>query len=43
MVLNAGPDVMRFVPSLVIDDSDIAEGMARFAQAVKTCLAPSRA
>ncbi|MDC0696228.1 aspartate aminotransferase family protein [Klebsiella pasteurii] len=38
MVLNAGPDVMRFVPSLVIDDSDIAEGMARFAQAVKRVL-----
>lgn len=35
MVLNAGPDVMRFVPSLVIDDSDIDEGMARFAQAVQ--------
>ena len=38
MVLNAGPDVMRFVPSLVIDDSDIAEGMARFAQAVQRVL-----
>ncbi|MGS3395852.1 bifunctional acetylornithine/succinyldiaminopimelate transaminase [Klebsiella quasipneumoniae] len=34
MVLNAGPDVMRFVPSLVIEEQDIAEGMARFAQAV---------
>lgn len=38
MVLNAGPDVMRFVPSLVIDDSDIAEGMARFARAVESVL-----
>ena len=38
IVLNAGPDVMRFVPSLVIDDSDIAEGMARFAQAVERVL-----
>lgn len=38
MVLNAGPDVMRFVPSLVIDDSDIAEGMSRFAQAVERVL-----
>ena len=38
MVLNAGPDVMRFVPSLVIDDSDIAEGMTRFAQAVERVL-----
>ncbi|WP_448979542.1 bifunctional acetylornithine/succinyldiaminopimelate transaminase [Klebsiella pneumoniae] len=34
MVLNAGPDVKRFVPSLIIDEQDIAEGMARFAQAV---------
>ncbi|ROR95383.1 bifunctional acetylornithine/succinyldiaminopimelate transaminase [Raoultella terrigena] len=38
MVLNAGPDVMRFVPSLVIDDSDIDEGMARFTQAVQRVL-----
>ncbi|MHA9886075.1 aminotransferase class III-fold pyridoxal phosphate-dependent enzyme, partial [Klebsiella pneumoniae] len=30
----AGSDVMRFVPSLIIDEQDIAEGMARFAQAV---------
>lgn len=34
MVLNTGPDVMRFVPSLIIDEQDITEGMARFAQAV---------
>jgi len=34
MVLNAGPDVMRFAPSLVVDAADIDEGMARFAQAV---------
>lgn len=34
MVLNAGPDVMRFVPSLIIDEQDITEGMARFARAV---------
>lgn len=34
MVLNAGPEVMRFVPSLIIDEQDITEGMARFAQAV---------
>ncbi|QGW00518.1 aspartate aminotransferase family protein [Klebsiella pneumoniae] len=34
MVLNAGPDVMRFVPSLIIDEPDITEGMARFARAV---------
>lgn len=34
MVLNAGPDVIRFAPSLVIEDESIDEGMRRFAQAV---------
>lgn len=34
MVLNAGPDVMRFAPSLVVDSRDIDDGMARFARAV---------
>ncbi|WP_288879987.1 aspartate aminotransferase family protein [uncultured Kosakonia sp.] len=34
MVLNAGPDVMRFAPSLIIEEQDISEGMQRFAQAV---------
>ncbi len=34
MCLVAGPDVVRFAPSLVIDDQDIAEGMARFERAV---------
>ncbi len=33
MVLNAGPDVMRFAPSLIVDDADIEEGMRRFAKA----------
>lgn len=35
MVLNAGPDVMRFAPSLVVEDADIDEGMTRFAAAVR--------
>ncbi|MDF7679794.1 aspartate aminotransferase family protein [Enterobacteriaceae bacterium ESL0689] len=35
MVLNAGPNVLRFTPSLVIDENDITEGMRRFAQAVR--------
>jgi len=35
MVLNAGPDVMRFAPSLVVEDNDIDEGLSRFAAAVK--------
>ena len=30
MVLNAGPDVMRFAPSLVVEDPDIDEGMHPF-------------
>jgi len=34
MVLNAGPDVMRFAPSLIINEQDIDEGMRRFATAV---------
>ena len=34
MVLNAGPDVMRFAPSLVVEEKDIDDGMTRFAQAV---------
>ncbi|HKS32753.1 MAG TPA: aspartate aminotransferase family protein [Enterobacteriaceae bacterium] len=34
MVLNAGPNVMRFTPSLVVDTADIDEGMQRFARAV---------
>ncbi|NUU65628.1 aspartate aminotransferase family protein [Enterobacteriaceae bacterium BIT-l23] len=35
MVLNAGPDVVRLAPSLVVEDADIDEGMARFAKAVQ--------
>ncbi|KAF0813227.1 Succinylornithine transaminase/acetylornithine aminotransferase [Andreprevotia sp. IGB-42] len=35
MVLMAGPNVIRFAPSLVIDDADIDEGMARFAKALR--------
>ena len=38
MVLNAGPDVMRFAPSLVVEDADIDEGMQRFAHAVAVSL-----
>ncbi|MEI7349372.1 aminotransferase class III-fold pyridoxal phosphate-dependent enzyme, partial [Pectobacterium parmentieri] len=34
MVLMAGPNVIRFVPSLIIDEDDIAQGMAKFANAV---------
>ncbi len=30
LILQAGPDVLRFVPSLVISEEDIYEGLARF-------------
>lgn len=36
MCLVAGANVVRFAPSLVIPDADIAEGMARFKRAVAT-------
>ncbi|MGQ5523218.1 aspartate aminotransferase family protein [Chitinimonas sp. PSY-7] len=38
IVLQAGPDVMRFAPSLVIPDADIDAGLDRFEQAVRTVL-----
>ncbi|MDX6917271.1 aspartate aminotransferase family protein [Pectobacterium carotovorum] len=34
MVLMAGPNVIRFVPSLIIDEDDIVQGMDKFAKAV---------
>ncbi|WP_043310737.1 aspartate aminotransferase family protein [Pseudomonas sp. ML96] len=34
MVLQAGPDTVRFAPSLVVDDADINEGLDRFERAV---------
>ncbi|MGU5565633.1 bifunctional succinylornithine transaminase/acetylornithine aminotransferase, partial [Pseudomonas aeruginosa] len=34
MVLQASPDVVRFAPSLVIDDAEIDEGLERFERAV---------
>ncbi|MDR0805997.1 MAG: aspartate aminotransferase family protein [Enterobacteriaceae bacterium] len=35
MVLNAGANVIRFAPSLVIPESDLEQGMIRFEKAVK--------
>ncbi|MDP5191404.1 aspartate aminotransferase family protein [Rheinheimera baltica] len=35
MALVAGPDVIRFAPSLVITPEDIMDGMQRFEQAIK--------
>jgi acetylornithine/N-succinyldiaminopimelate aminotransferase len=34
MVLQASPDVVRFAPSLVVEDADINEGLDRFERAV---------
>ncbi|TWI53067.1 acetylornithine/N-succinyldiaminopimelate aminotransferase [Pseudomonas duriflava] len=34
MVLQAGPDVIRFAPSLVISEADIDEGLARLERAI---------
>jgi len=34
MILQAGPDVLRFTPSLIISEADIDEGLARFERAV---------
>ncbi|MET0125285.1 MAG: aminotransferase class III-fold pyridoxal phosphate-dependent enzyme, partial [Pseudomonas caspiana] len=34
MILQAGPDVVRFAPSLVIEEADIDEGLDRFERAV---------
>ncbi|MDT3710347.1 MAG: aspartate aminotransferase family protein [Pseudomonadaceae bacterium] len=34
MVLQAGPDVVRLAPSLVIEDADIDEGLERFERAI---------
>lgn len=34
MLLNAGPDILRFAPSLVIEFADIHEGMARLEKAI---------
>ncbi|AUQ43679.1 bifunctional acetylornithine/succinyldiaminopimelate transaminase [Yersinia ruckeri] len=38
MILNAGPNVLRFAPSLVIELKDIEQGMQRFGQAVASIL-----
>ena len=36
MILQAGPDVVRFAPSLVVDEAAIKAGLDRFERAVKT-------
>jgi acetylornithine/N-succinyldiaminopimelate aminotransferase len=39
LLLQAGPDVLRFVPALNISDADVAEGMARLRRAFSTMVA----
>ncbi|MDD2343393.1 MAG: aspartate aminotransferase family protein [Tolumonas sp.] len=34
LALIAGPDVVRFAPSLIISEADVQEGLARFARAL---------
>lgn len=43
MVLVAGLSVVRFAPSLVIEDKDIDEGLARFDAAIAELVAANRA
>ncbi|SFL33124.1 acetylornithine/succinyldiaminopimelate transaminase [Lysobacter sp. cf310] len=38
LLLQAGPDVLRFVPALNIADADVAEGLARLRAALATFL-----
>lgn len=38
MVLVAGPDVVRFAPSLIITEDEIDEGMKRFGKAIESAL-----
>ena len=36
LMLQAGPDVLRFVPALNIDDAALGDGLARLARALRT-------
>lgn len=40
LMLQAGPDVLRFVPALNIADDELAEGLARLARALRAFAAP---
>nr|WP_242110161.1 acetylornithine transaminase [Luteimonas aquatica] len=39
LLLQAGPDVLRFVPALNIGDADIADGLARLREALRAFVA----
>ena len=43
LVLVAGPDVIRFAPSLVIEQADLDEGLARFERAIIEFVAQTNA
>lgn len=43
MVLMAGPEVMRFAPSLLISEADVTEGLARFDRALAAFVAAAAA
>ncbi len=43
MILVAGPNVLRFTPSLIIPDADIAEGMARLDKALAQVIEAEKA
>ena len=36
LLLQAGPDVLRFVPALNLSDEELAEALARLRQALRT-------
>jgi acetylornithine/N-succinyldiaminopimelate aminotransferase len=35
LLLRAGPDVLRFAPSLVIPEADLEEGLVRLERAIE--------
>jgi acetylornithine/N-succinyldiaminopimelate aminotransferase len=42
LLLQAGPDVLRFVPALNIGDADVAEGLARLRKALEAFVSSAR-
>ena len=42
LLLQAGPDVLRFVPALNVSDEDVSEGLSRLRSALEAFLAASK-
>ena len=42
MVITAGSSVLRFAPSLLLDDADLNEGLARLRRAAQEWLAQNQ-